>query len=188
MLRLLLTGILVAVLNSGAGAAPLKFNGLSGTSSMADVRRAFPMVATARLCQGESARFANGVTRCQLLRVASYKLAGYDFWLTFFFNEDGTLKSASLHWPPLEGVPKPSAQEAKNAYWALVELFHSKYGPAVEGSPCSLVGSCTEWQLDGTTVWHGGGERIEIQFDETPRFPDVGIVYTFVDTSSFNRF
>ena len=101
------------------------------------------------------------------------------------------MKTIALRWPSIadEGA-RPTAREIENAYSALIDQFVSKYGRYVEKPPCSYIGGrCTEWQMDGMTDWHAGGERIVMEYEtEEGAFRGVSIKYSFADTSSFNQF
>lgn len=182
------------LITAPANAAPLTFNGLTGRSNLAAVRAKFPTAKVVRWpsCKlgQDTARFADGVSRCDYLKVPRYKLAGYDFFLAFVFSEDGGLKSAALTWPMPVSEEKPEPLVIENAYHALVDLYVSKYGRYVARPPCSYIGQkCQVWQMDGTSEWHAGGERIEIRFEGAVKsFTETSITYEFANSTSFDRF
>jgi hypothetical protein len=193
-MKSIVVAILLANVASAAHAAPLSFNGVDGRSNLAAVKARFPTAERKRdLCKpGEkSRRFANGVTQCDYLDVPSYKLGGYDFSLTFYFAENGGLKTASLRWPAIKiDQENPSAREVENAYWAMVDIYVTKYGRYVTKPPCSYFGGrCQEWQMDRSTDWHAGGERIEVEYNtQSKMFSGVAITYSFANSSAFGRF
>lgn len=187
----LVAALSLNIVVSAAVAAPLTFNGVSGRSTFADVKASFPSAQIDRLCAGETARYADGVSLCEFLKVPSYKLAGYDFSVTFWFNENRTLKNVTLTWPGAPSDDGAAIRDAEidNAYWAMIDLLVSKYGRQVGKPPCSYIGAnCQEWQMDGTTEWHAGGERIEIRYELRGALRGLKLKYTFADLKSFNRF
>ena len=187
----MLAGMMLA---APANAAPLTFNGVSGRSNLAAVQAKFATAKAARMpsCKSgqETQRFADGVSRCDYLRVPAYKIGGYDFYLAFMFSEDGGLKTAALTWPSPVSDEKLEPLVIENAYHALVDLYVSKYGKYVAKPPCSFIGQkCQEWQIDGTSEWHAGGERIEMRYDGVVKsFTEVTIKYEFSNSASFDRF
>ena len=185
--------LMVALGSVSADVPRLSFNGLTGGSTMADVRRTFPDVVSGRLpCRPgeEAARYANGVTRCDILKLNRFPLVGYDFEVGFFFHESGTLKTVSMSWPAItDDRETPSRVVMQNAYSAIVDLYVARYGRYVARPPCELIGSrCNEWQLDGTTSWHAGGERIRTDLELDARaLSGVRITYSFADQASLDR-
>jgi hypothetical protein len=194
-MRILVTVILLAHAASAVASTPLSFNGVDGRSNISAVKARFSTAKPERVssCKpGEkSRRFANGVTRCDYLTLPSYRLGGYDFTLSFYFADNGGLQSLSLHWPALATDKElPSAREIENAYWSIVDLYVTKYGRYVATTPCSYLGGrCQEWQMDHSTDWHAGGERIKVEYDTQSKiFGGVSIEYSFANPALFDRF
>lgn len=185
----------LASLGTAAHGAPLTFNGVDGKSTIVAVKARFPTAEQKRMpCKPDEVarRYANGVTRCDYVALRSYKLGGYDFEVSFFFAESGGLKTIALRWPRIElNAEQPSQAEIENAYWALVDMYVGKYGRYVSQPPCSYLvkARCQEWQMDDSTEWHSGGERIEIEYETSPRSAAaVSIKYNFASRDAFDRF
>jgi hypothetical protein len=174
-----------------AANSALSFNGVTGRSTIAAVHQRFSTARLQSLCapRQRTSVFVDGVASCDYLKVPDYKLAGYEFELSLFFTATGTLKTASLTWPK-NGQGHPTAYEIENTYNAVTNLLVSKYGPYVKDPPCDYLGRrCHEWQMDGTSDWHTGGERIAIRYDPAPRaLAAVALTYSFADWASFERF
>lgn len=187
---------LLALASTSANAAELRFSGVDGKSAMAEVKPNFTSAKQERIssCKPheDTVRFADGVSRCDYLTLDSYKLGGYLFEVSFWFSASGGLKTVSLRWPKIAtDSEKPTDREIENAYWALVDIYVGKYGQYLTKPPCSylVAARCKEWQMDGTTEWHAGGERIEIQYETKLRaMSGVTIDYTFANRDSFDRF
>jgi hypothetical protein len=187
--------ILCAFISSQAYAGPLVFNGVDGNTTIVSIKTTLPNAIQKRspLCKPDvvSKRYADGVTRCDYFAIDSYKLGGYDFSVRFYFADDGGLKTASLSWPGNNDDSKTlTEREIRNAYRSLVDMFVGKYGNYVYEPPCYLVSKrCTEWQMDGSTKWHEGGERIKIEYEaKLALFSGVSITYSFANTSSYDKF
>jgi hypothetical protein len=170
----------------------LTFNGLSGKSTLQDVRKKFPKALVKNYCRnGETIqKSADGPYRCETLALNNYLLAGYNFELFFWFYESGSLKGISLRWPDSKSASGLSEGEIKNAYYSILDQIVAKYGTYCKRPPCELIGNtCAEWQMDGNTIWHAGGERIELEANTTSMaMKGVTLSYKFADRSSFERF
>jgi hypothetical protein len=171
------------------------FNELNGGSTYQDVIKKFATARTERFrpCKitEQVIFFADGPSRCDYIKVDDYSLAGYKFDVSFFFFPSKKLKTISLNWPTIRAKEEPpTGVQVQNAYLVVVELFTPKYGAAVSDPVCNyLGGKCTEWQLDGSTKWHAGGERIEIKYDDSSRCcSGVSITYRFLDPGEIGKF
>jgi hypothetical protein len=188
--------VILLVSTSPANAEILSFSGVDGKSTIAQVQAKFPAAKQGKnaVCRPEeiSRRFADGVSRCDYLTLESYKLGGYLFQVSFWFAESGGLKTVSLRWPKIAvNAEKPTDREIENAYWALVDVYVGKYGKYVTKPPCSYIvaARCKEWQINGSTDWHAGGERIEIEYETKVRtMSGVTIKYSFANRDAFDRF
>lgn len=194
-MKIMIAILLFILSNLPANSDILKFNGVSGRSNFNEVKEKFyPHVFEATICAlGEKTSvFADGVSLCKYLQFQNYRLLGRSFDTSFFFYEDGGLKTINLLFPPIRAGKKGiSPNEAEGLYWDLVDLFASKYGESVRRPICSyLVGEfCREWRADKQVDKHTGGETIVIKYDGPPAFsPRINITYSFRNRTSFGKF
>lgn len=189
---------------TSAEAETLSFRGLDSSSRKADVLRVFPSADAESDCRPgeEFARSSEGLTQCEVLRV-DYELDGLVFDGTFMFSPEGTLRyvalTRSFGWGRSEAGTVRRAT-AESAFQSLADLFASKYGPSVRGSPSSLLPSnplrqTLEWQPGRGTAWQSGGDRISLTSDlrESPTTPgmfrgSMQVFYTFARRGEFDRF
>lgn len=188
----LIAAAAAALVCGRAEAAPreLVFSGLSGASTMKDVKAQFPKAVVGNNCRtGETVRtYADGPSRCDHLELDGYELAGYSFEVMFVFYPSGGLKTLHLRWPKIETSKGTSDQQITNAYFVMLDQLAAKYGPKARKAPCEILGRiCAVWQMSGETEYSIGGERIELEA-ETKSLRGLTISYRFADRGAFNRF
>lgn len=190
--KILIVAALSALIGGRAEAAPreLVFNGLTGSSTMTDVRAKFPKAVVGNNCRADETvrTYADGPSRCDHLELDGYQIAGYSFEAMFVFYPSGALKTMSLRWPKIEEGKVTTDRQITNAYFVMLDQLTAKYGPKARNATCEVMGRiCAVWQMSGATEYAIGGERIEMEA-ETKSLRGLSISYRFADQTSFNRF
>jgi len=168
----------------------MSFNGLNARSTLNEVIAKFPSAKHDTICKGTVGTFGNGKSLCEFIKLEEYPLNGYMFEAAFFFRPNGTLKTISLHWPPIrENTVPPSEEKVRNVKLEFVELFASKYGPPLDNSLCQLADSnCTEWLVNGSDA-NFGGDRIQIKAQlQSSDWRSIDISYEFANVGEYSRF
>lgn len=193
-MRYLLVFLGLALASAPAVARPLNFSeivaGMTAETVKSKLQGAVIKSMAGCKATEEIKTYSDGPSRCEYVSAAHYNLVGYDFEIYTSFYPSRGVKTLTLSWPHVEDDHKPSAREIENAYSAIQMLVVSKYGPDVQKGWWEYggIGHHAEWQADGASVWHEGGERIVLKIEGAGDYASLSLQYEFADVASFNRF